>query len=299
MNSQRLAIFSTIVQTGSISKAAVRLSCGKSVVSRQLTRLEDELGIRLVQRTTRRLTLTEAGELVYREAQQIDRALANIEQLAGQFQQQVQGRLRVACPLPLGQRYLVPILAEFTALHPQVDVVLLVEDRLVDLIAEKIDVAIRVAHLEDSSLVARKLADNPRVVVAAPTYLARAGTPRTPAELAGHDCLLFNGGGHVFDEWQFSFGPDTPPATATVRVRGTFQTNNGMALAAAAVAGAGITGLDRLLVQKELASGELVELLTDYHPRSGAPIYAVYPARDWLALKTSTFIAFLQERLFK
>lgn len=292
---QHLATFSAIVSAGSISQAAVRLGCGKSVVSRQLARLETELGARLIQRTTRRLTLTEVGEAVLLEAQQIDRSLDNVAQIAGSFQQEVRGRLRVACPRPLGQRYLVPLLAEFTQRHPLVEITLVVEDRLADLVAEQIDVAIRVAHMEDSSLVARKLANNPRVLVAAPAYLAQAGMPRTPADLAQHNCLLYVSGSTVRDEWTFRKG-----STVTViRASGRLRTNDGMALAASACAGAGITVLDRQLVEAELASGALVELLPDYRLGAGPPVHAVYPARKWLPLKTQAFVAFLQERLFK
>lgn len=294
MNPQRLAIFSAIVRAGSISKAAAALGCGKSVLSRQLAKLEGDLGTRLIQRSTRRLTLTEIGELVLTQAQQIDRAVANIEQLTAQHQSEVTGRLRVTCPRPLGQRYLVPLLVEFTQRYPQVEVVLAVDDRMVDLIAEHIDVAIRVAHLEDSTLVARKLGDNPRVLVAAPCYLARAGTPSAPADLLTHDCLVYASGARVFDEWSFTRGGVHTP----VRVSSTLQINDGMALAAAACAGGGVVVIDRLLVAQELADGTLVELLPGYTLRPGQPIYAVYPARPWLAFKTTTFIAFLQERLF-
>lgn len=295
LNPQHLATFSAIVSAGSISKAATRLGCGKSVVSRQLAKLETELGTRLIQRTTRRLTLTEVGEAVLLEAQQIDRSLANVEQITGQFQQEVRGRLRVACPRPLGQRYLIPLLTEFTQRHPQVEITLVVEDRLTDLVAEQIDVAIRVAHMEDSTLVARKLAPNPRVLIAAPAYLARAGTPKTPADLAHHNCLLYISGTTVRDEWTFRKGA----ATTLIRATGNIKMNDGMALAASACAGAGITVLDRLLVEPELASGVLVELLPDYILGAGPPVYAVYPARQWLALKTKTFVSFLQQRLFK
>lgn len=295
LSPQHLATFSAIVSAGSISKAATRLGCGKSVVSRQLAKLEADLGARLIQRTTRRLTLTEVGEAVLLEAQQIDRSLANVEQITGQFQQEVRGRLRVACPRPLGQRYLVPLLTAFTQQHPQVEITLVVEDRLTDLVAEQIDVAIRVAHMEDSTLVARKLAPNPRVLVAAPAYLARAGTPKTPADLAQHNCLLYISGTTVRDEWTFRKGA----ATTLVRASGNIKMNDGMALAASACAGAGITVLDRLLVEPELASGVLVELLPDYRLAAGPPVYAVYPARKWLPLKTKAFVAFLQERLFK
>jgi len=295
LSPQHLATFSAIVSAGSISKAATRLGCGKSVVSRQLAKLEADLGARLIQRTTRRLTLTEVGEAVLLEAQQIDRSLANVEQITGQFQQEVRGRLRVACPRPLGQRYLVPLLTAFTQQHPQVEITLVVEDRLTDLVAEQIDVAIRVAHMEDSTLVARKLTPNPRVLVAAPAYLARAGTPKTPADLAQHNCLLYISGTTVRDEWTFRKGAATTP----IRASGNIKMNDGMALAASACAGAGITVLDRLLVEPELASGVLVELLPDYRLGAGPPVYAVYPARKWLPLKTKAFVAFLQERLFK
>ncbi len=294
MNPQRLGIFSAIVQAGSISKAALAMGCGKSVLSRQLAKLETELGTRLIQRSTRRLTLTEIGEQVYAQAQQIDLALANIEQLAGQYQSEVKGRLRVSCPMPLGQRYLVPLLVEFTKAHPKVEVVLSVEDRMVDLIAEHIDVALRVAHLEDSTLIARKLADSSRVVVAAPSYLARRGAPATPADLAQHDCLVYTSGARAFDEWGFI----QDGVTTLVKVHGKIQINDGMSLLAAACAGGGISIIDRLIVSNELASGELVPLLPEYSLRPGQPLYAVYPARAWLALKTATFVAFLQERLF-
>lgn len=294
MNPQRLAVFSAIVQAGSISKAALQMGCGKSVLSRQLARLEADLGARLIQRSTRRLTLTEIGELVLAQAHHIDQALANIEQLAGQYQQEVRGRLRVTCPAPIGQRGLGPLLVAFTQRYPQVDVVLQVEDRLVDLIAEHIDVAIRVSHLEDSSLVARKLADNARVLVAAPSYLARAGTPQVPQDLLNHDCLLYTSGGRVFDDWQLSRDGVTTP----VKAKGRLQFNDGLSMVATACAGGGVMSIDRLMVTGELASGVLVELLPGYSLRPGQPIYAVYPARPWLARKTAVFIAFLQERLF-
>lgn len=294
MNPQRLANFSAIVQAGSISKAALALGCGKSVLSRQLAKLEDELGARLIQRSTRRLTLTEIGEQVYAQAQQIDRALSNIEELTGAYQSEVKGRLRVSCPMPLGQRYLVPLLVEFTQRYPLVDVVLSVEDRMVDLIAEHIDVAIRVAHLEDSTLVARKLADSTRVVVAAPSYLARRGTPATPADLAQHDCLVYTSGARTFDEWGFIHEGQL----SLFKVAGKLQLNDGMSLVAAACAGGGILLTDRLMVSQEMAAGQLVPILQDYGLRPGQSMYAVYPARPWLALKTATFVAFLQERLF-
>jgi len=293
VNPQRLAQFSAIVHAGSISRAAQALGCGKSVLSRQLAKLEAELGARLIQRSTRRLMLTEIGELVFAEAQRIDQAMANIEQLTEQYQTEVKGCLRVTCPRPLGQRYLVPLLVEFTRRHPALEVALSVDDRMVDLITEHIDVAIRVAHLEDSTLVARKLGENPRVMVAAPAYLARAGTPLEPQDLLRHECLVYTSEARVFDSWSLLHDG----ATTVVQVPRKIQINDGMALVAAACAGGGILAIDRLLVDAELASGALVPVLPAYGLRPGQPIYAVYPARPWLAFKTLTFIAFLQDKL--
>lgn len=291
-NTQRLAIFAAIVQAGSISGAAAQLGCGKSVVSRQLARLEADLGTRLIQRSTRRLALTEIGKLVLQEAQQIDRALANVEQLTDQYQQQVRGLLRVSCSIA-GRRRIVPLVTEFATRHPQLKIALQLEDRLVDLIAEQVDVAIRASHLEDSSLVARKIAENPLAVLAASSYLAKAGTPRTPDDLVNHACLVYLSDGRASDGWTF-LGSG---GSYKVRINPVVQINDGGALVTAAAAGAGITLLPRRLAKEELTRGELVEILQDFPLPPGAPIYAVYPARNWLALKTSAFVEFLQERL--
>lgn len=293
MNPQHLAAFATIIRAGSISKAAIQLGCGKSLLSRQLAKLEEDLGARLIQRSTRRLTLTEIGEQVLHEAQRIDTALANIEQMAGQHQQEVKGRLRVTCPMAAVAR-LVPVMMEFCQRYPQIDFALQVEDRLVDLIADQIDVAIRVAHLDDSSLIARKLVDSQRILCAAPGYLAKAGNPVVAEDLTQHACLLYLNAGRINDEWTLLKNGEMKK----VRVSGHFQSNNGIALVTAACSGAGILLIDRLIVSKHLKSGELVSVLDNYQLPSGSPVYAVYPARDWLALKTATFVAFLQERLF-
>lgn len=293
LNPQLLATFATIVSAGSISAAAARLGCGKSVVSRQLARLEADLGTRLIQRTTRTLTLTEVGKAVLAQAQHIEQALRNVADISGQAQQTVRGPLRIACPRPLGQRHLVPMITEFTQLHPLVEITLLVEDRLTDLVAEQIDVAIRVAHLDDSSLVATQLADNPRVLVAAPPYLARAGTPTTPDDLTQHACVLWTRNQRVYNEWTFTSAQGN---TAQVHVQGPIHINDGMALAASVCSGAGVAVLDRALVEQELANGELVSLLPGYRLPPGPPIHAVYPARQWLALNTATFVAFIKHK---
>lgn len=290
-NPQHLAVFARVVAAGSISAAAQRMGCGKSVVSRQLAQLETELGARLLQRSTRRLALTEIGQMVLYEAQQIERALNNIEHLSDSFAQDVRGHLRVSCSVA-GRGKLVPLLAEFCALYPQVTISLQLEDALIDLIAQQVDVAIRAAHMADSSLIARKLSDNPNLLVAAPGYLLRAGTPVHPQDLLSHDCLLYAQGGRVWNEWNLG-GAGGPHK---LQLAGRLQINDGGALVQAACQGCGILSIGRMLVAPHLQTGELVQVLEDYPSLAGAPIYAVYPARDLLALKTSAFVNFLVEK---
>ncbi|WP_338845828.1 LysR family transcriptional regulator [Massilia sp. W12] len=290
-NPQHLATLARVVQAGSISAAAAQLGCSKSVLSRQLAMLEQELGVRLLQRSTRKLALTEIGRSVLHEAQHITRALDNIVQLAGAQQEQVCGVLRVSCSLA-GRARLLPVAAEFLRRYPAVSLELQLEDRMVDLIGEQIDVAIRAAHLPDSTLVARKLTDNRNVLVAAPAYLAQHGTPQHPQDLTQHACLLYRQGARVWDEWRLG-GPDGPHA---IKVQGVLQVNDGSALIAAATLGCGILSIGGLLVQEELARGALLPVLPDYPSLAGSPVYAVYPARDKLALKTAAFVEMLAQR---
>ncbi len=292
LDPQRLAVFAAVVQAGSISRAAQKLNVDKSVVSRQLARLEADLGSKLIQRSTRRMALTEIGALLLDEAQRIDQALANIEHLADQYRGQVRGKLTVSCSFA-SRRLMVPLVIEFSGRYPEVDVSLQMDDRMVDLIAEQIDVAIRASQLPDSTLVARKLADSPRVLVAAPDYLARHGAPQHPAELKSHACLVYAVGKRARDEWRFN-GPDG--TAQVVRVQGRIQVNDGGSLVDAACAGVGIMLIDRLLVEQDLAAGRLVALLPQFVPPHGPPVYAVYPARDGLAPKTSAFVSFLLEQ---
>lgn len=286
-------LFITVARARSLSRAAAQVGLSKSVVSRQIARLEAELGARLLQRTTRSLSLTEVGEEVLRQATQVEQALGGIAELAGRHREQARGRLRVSCSTGLGRRHVAPALPELVRRHPDLDVALHLEDRFVDLIAEGFDVALRVTAPTDSSLVARKLSDNPRVVAASPGYLERHGTPSRPQKLSQHACLVYCSGARTFDEWSFA-GPSGP---VRVRVRGRLHMNDGPTLIDAAVAGAGVLAIDRLLVRDELRRGALVELFLDYPPEPGPPIYAVYPARAWLPGKTSVFVDFIARKL--
>lgn len=292
LDTQRLAVFAAVVQAGSISRAAQKLNVDKSVVSRQLARLEADLGSKLLQRSTRRMALTEIGSLLYDEARRIDQALANIEHLADQYRGEVRGKLTVSCSFA-SRRLMVPLVIEFSSRYPEVDVSLQMDDRMVDLIAEQIDVAIRASQLPDSTLIARKLADSPRVLVAAPAYIERHGAPQEPADLKTHACLVYAIGRRARDEWRF-VGPDG--AGHMVRVHGRIQVNDGGSLVDAACAGVGLMLIDRVLVEQDLAEGRLVALMPRFQPPHGPPIYAVYPARDGLAPKTAAFVSFLQQQ---
>ncbi len=187
---------------------------------------------------------------------------------------------------------MVPLVIAFSSRFPEVDVSLQMDDRMVDLIAEQIDVAIRASQLPDSTLIARKLADSPRVLVASPAYIERHGAPQSPAELKKHACLVYALGRRARDEWRF-VGPE---GEQTVRVRGRIQVNDGGSLVDAACAGVGIMLIDRLLVEQDLADGRLVALLPQFKPPHGPSVYAVYLARDGLAPKTAAFVSFLLEQ---
>ena len=200
--------------------------------------------------------------------------------------------LRVSAAVS-AQRLIVPLVAEFTLLYPQVKIALQLDERLVDLIGEHVDVAIRTSDLVDSSLIARKLTETSSIIAAAPSYLARAGTPHTPQALREHACLLYVNGNTVYDQWTFS----GDGGTYAVQVDGPIHINDRSSLVTAAVAGAGILRVQRSLMASELLRGDLVHVLAQYPLPSGPSTYAIYPAREFLSLKTAAFIDFLQQRL--
>jgi len=288
-----LALFATVVRHGSMSRAAVELGLSRSSVSKQLARFETQLGARLLQRTTRKLALTELGELVWQEAQTMQQALSNVEVLTDDYRQRVRGRLRVSSSAALGRTHLLPLLPAFVERYPDVDLALQFEDRFVDLVAEQIDVAIRIGHLPDSTLVARKLGELSWQVAASPQYVAQHGAPRTPAELAKHTCLIYRNGARAMDHWAFN-GPN---GQQSILVQGRLAMNDANALIDAACRGLGILMIDRALLSDALTNGLLLPLMPDYAPLPGFPVYAVYPARDWLPTKTSAFVDFLLKEM--
>jgi DNA-binding transcriptional LysR family regulator len=246
--------------------------------------LEERLGVRLLNRTTRRLSLTEAGRDFLEWCARIAADVAEAEQSVASLQAEARGVLRVNAPMSFGQLHLGPVLSDFLAQYPRVQVDMTMTDRRIDIVDEGYDVAIRIGALSDSSLIARKLADSRRVVCAAPAYLAAHGAPQTPHDLAGHNCL-----GHVSlrgaDEWEFA-GAD---GEITVRAVGTLTVNNGDMLRLAALAGSGLVLLPTFIVGPDLAAGRLLAVLREFEAPAH-PISAVYAAGRPVAAKVRAFI---------
>jgi DNA-binding transcriptional LysR family regulator len=283
--------FVRVAECGSFSKAAERLHSSKSVVSRHVGALEAELGARLLHRTTRALTLTEAGRSYLERATRILADLAEANASVGQLQAAPRGRLRVSAPMSFGVLHLAPALPDFLNRYPDVELDMIMNDRYVDLVDEGFDVAVRIGKLEDSSLVARKLAPMRRTVSAAPAYLEKRGTPQSPDDLRAHECLCYSNVG-LSEEWRF-VRPDGRPWP--VEVHGRLHANNGDALRAAALGGCGLAVLPSFLVGRDFQSGALVSVLEKFMAQDSA-VYAVYPHARHLSPKVRAFVDFLAER---
>jgi DNA-binding transcriptional LysR family regulator len=255
-----------VADAGGVSPAARRLGVSKSIVSRRLVRLEAELGIQLLARTTRGATLTEAG-VTFRD--HAARACAEID-LARETllpAGDLRGRLRVAAPLSFGPTHLAPVLAQLARRHPRLHVYCSYSDRFIDIVGEGFDCAIRVGHLSDSNLIARRIAPIRGKLVASPEYLREHGIPESPEQLLAHESLM-----QGTETWVFTDGDKTIP----VHPQGRFKADNGLALAAAALAGLGIAALPEFLIEKELASGALVALMHGY-PLTEIGLFIVQP----------------------
>jgi DNA-binding transcriptional LysR family regulator len=261
------------------------------VVSRQVGALEAELGARLLHRTTRALTLTEAGRSYFAQAARILADLAEANASVGQLQAAPRGRLRVSAPMSFGFLHLAPAVPDFLDRYPDVEIDLAMNDRYVDLVDEGFDMAVRIGKLEDSSLVARKLAPARRTICAAPAYLQARGVPASPDDLKAHECLCYSNVG-LSQEWRF-VRPDGRPWP--VEVRGRLHANNGDALRAAALRGFGLAVLPSFLVGRDFQSGALVSVLDAFMAQDSG-VYAVYPHARHLSPKVRAFVDFLADR---
>ncbi|CCG40185.1 LysR family transcriptional regulator [Magnetospirillum molischianum] len=286
-----MTAFARVAETGSFSEAARRLRSSKSVVSRQVAALETDLGVRLLHRSTRALTLTEAGHGYF---DQIVRILAEIDEAnlsVSHLQAAPRGRLRVNAPMSFGIRHLAPAIPDFLTRCPEVEIDITLNDRFVDLVDEGFDMAVRIGHLIDSSLVARRLAPLRRIVCASPAYLAARGLPTTPDEISGHECLCYSNMS-AGNEWKFTT-PDGRPWP--VEVKGRLRVNNGDALRVAALEGLGLACLPTFIVGEDLRAGTLVPVLAEAVHQEGG-VFAVYPHARHLSPKVRAFIDYLVER---
>lgn len=288
-------IFVEAVELGSFSAAGRRLGMSPSAVSKAIARIEDRLGTRLMIRSTRALQLTAEGE-VY--AERARRVLGEIEEaervVAAGARAAPRGRLRVSASVGFGERCVVPLVPEFLALHPRVELDLSLTDTVIDLIDQRTDVALRAGALRDSTLKARKILESPRVIVAAPGYLARHGTPEVPQALEGHNCLTFNFR-RSLDGWPFR-----DPATGeawTREVFGNVLLDNGVTMRQLCLAGLGIARIARFHVEPDIRAGLLVPLLEPFNPQDRESVHALYVGHEHLAARIRAFVDFLALRV--
>lgn len=296
-----MVTFARVVQARSFSVAARELSVSKSAVSKRVAALEERLGLRLLNRTTRRLSTTEAGEAFYERCLRVlEEADAAID-VAASHHSEPHGVLRVNGPVLFGQLHLSPLIPPLLARYPQLEVEMLLTDEFIDPIEHRQDVTVRIARLADSSLVARKITEDRRVVVASPAYLERFGTPTSPGELANHECLHY-ARLTMREEWRFLRRPVAPtvPVTAkedeySVPPRARYVTDSGFAMVEAVLAGVGLALLPRFMVATHLDSGALVTLLEPFVPR-GHGVYALHAHHRHVPPKVRAFLDALTER---
>jgi DNA-binding transcriptional LysR family regulator len=288
---QSMAAFLKVAELGSFSAAAGQLGWSKSAVSKHVAGLEERLGVRLLNRTTRRLALTEVGEGYRDWCARIVQEVEEAEQEAGRHGAEPRGRLKVNAPMSFGILHLAPLLPEFLARHPLVEIDLTLNDRVIDLLEEGFDVAVRIGQPRDSSLIARRLAAATFVCAASPAYLARAGTPQHPADLHAHNCLRYTYRRSP-DAWEF----EREGERQAVRLHGTFCANNGDVLRTAALDGLGIVILPDFILGDDVAAGRLVRVLAEWRLPSN-PIQAVWPPQRHPSPKLRAFVDFLAQRL--
>lgn len=282
-----MRFFVSAVACGSLSAAGRELGFSPAVGSKRLSRLEADLGVRLLQRSSRRLALTEEGAIYYERCQVILAEVDDAEVAVGRGRHEAQGVLRVSSPVALGRRWIGPALAELAAMAPRLTVQLMLSDQIVDLIEGGLDCSVRIGGTPDSRLIARHLTDNRRIICAAPAYLAKRCAPQTPEDLAKHDCIVMSRSGVAHADWRLE-QRDTGALT-TVRVKGRFATDNGELAHDWALAGLGLVRRSILDVADELASGRLVEVLPRWAgPR--APVQVLYASRRHLPARVRLFI---------
>lgn len=286
-----LAFFALLVRRGSLASAAQELGVTPPSVSKRLAQLEARLGVRLLHRTTRRISLTPEGEIYLTEGARVLADLDALERAVGGARAVPRGLLRVSATLGFGRRHVAPALSRFAHDHPEVELQLHLSDRPVNLVEQGFDAAVRFGELPDVRLTAIKLASNRRLLCAAPAYLRRAGAPASPRELPQHRCIFLREGDETFGTWHLRHGA----RHETVKVRGPLSSNDGECALSWALDGHGILMRSQWDAAPYLRSGRLREVLPDWK-LPPADIYLVFPTRAHLSAKTRALVDFLQER---
>lgn len=284
--------FVRVVGAGSFSAAARAMKLTPSAVSKLMSRIESQLGVRLIDRSTRQLKLTPEGELFYNRCVKIVADIEDAERAVTEHLMQPRGRLRVNSTIGIGVHRIQPLIPEFLSRFPNIELDLSLSDRVVDLMEEQAEVAIRVGPLQDSSLTARKICESRRVVVASPAYLERKGVPQHPADLLSHNCLTYNLRS-TLNEWPFKIDGTVRP----LAVRGNFCGNNGETLRHMALGGAGIARLGWFQVGEDVRQRRLIPLLEEFHAGELQGVYAVFFGSRHTSARVRCFVDFLIEKM--
>lgn len=289
-----MAVFVQVVEAGSFSEAARQLGTAPSAVSRAISRLEAALHTPLLQRTTRKLRLSEAGVEAYRHCQDMLRAIEAVADVAGEKQIEPSGKLRISAPRALGRHLIHPHIAEFLAKYPQVDVVFSMEDRPVDLIEDHVDLAFCITDDPPPGLKGRKLFRIEQIVCATPEYLQRAGTPHNPKQLTEHSCITLSEN-PIDSRWKFS----KDSRTLHVDIKGRYTVNHAAARLDAIKQHVGIGCVPKFMAEEALASGELLPVLQDWQFTTNyqGDVWMLYPPTRYVPLKVKSFVDFICEKL--
>lgn len=285
-NWEGVSEFVAVAETESFTSAANKLDTSVAQVSRKVSALENRLATKLLNRTTRRVSVTEAGQLYYQHCRQVIDGLEQAERVITNMQSVPQGKLKVTAPVTYGEQRIAPLLNQFMTLYPQLELQLVLTNQKLDLIEQGVDLAIRLGRLDDSSMMAKRLASRQLYVCAAPSYLKDYGEPHTLSELSQHNCLLGS-----MDYWRFR----EAGKERNVRVQGNIRCNSGSALTDAALKGLGVVQLPDYYVEEYIESGELVELLPLYREEQEG-IWALYPHNRHLSTKVRSLVDFLREQ---
>ncbi|MHA6605178.1 LysR family transcriptional regulator [Photobacterium damselae] len=285
-----LVLFTQVIEHGSFSKVAELNSITKSVVSKRISKLESELGVQLIYRTTRKLTITEAGEVLYHRAKSISQVAQSAFDAVTGYSEALSGTIKMSVPTISGELLLAESVSEFCKKHPGLTVNMSLDNHFVDLVAGNFDLVIRTGYLEDSSLIARHIFNSRWVLCASPEYLVQHGIPNTPKDLLRHNCLGYNHQASGSFDWQFIRNDEV----YTLRVAGNFSSDNAAALKKVALAGNGIAYLPTCLVYDELHNEKLVEILSE-HAGKVVGIYAVYPYTKKPAKRIQALIEHIRE----